>query len=249
MGIEHVNTFVGVMLASSMACVITTLGIFMIGRHARWSERHAVYFKGFAAGMLISISFLHVVPESFEMNGRGPAFLLLGFIGLYLFNYFLRLYNHRHRVESQVNYALALTPLLGIGLHSLIDGMIYSVTFNVDVFTGWAAAIGMILHEFPEGIVSWVILERAGFSRRRSFWYAFLAAALSTPLGALVSHFFVERIEDPTLGVLLALSAGALVYVGASHLLPEVESERRPYALVALLGGVLTGVAIVTLKG
>jgi zinc transporter ZupT len=46
------------------------------------------------------------------------------------------------------------------------------------------------------------------------------------------------------LGLLLALSAGALVYVGASHLLPEVEKENRRYSLVALAAGVLVAAAI-----
>jgi zinc transporter ZupT len=138
--------------------------------------------------------------------------------------------------------------MLGIGLHSLVDGIIYSVTFNVSVFTGVLAAIGMVLHEFPEGIVTFVLLERGGFSRRRSALYAFWAAAISTPLGTLVSYPFVSDIRRSTLGILLAISAGALVYVGASHLLPTVERENRRYSLLALAAGVLIAVVIVMSK-
>ncbi|MDZ7591806.1 MAG: hypothetical protein U5L05_14250 [Rubrivivax sp.] len=43
--------------------------------------------------------------------------------------------------------------------------------------------------------------------------------------------------------LLVALSAGALVYVGALHLLPRTEQERKRYSLVALAGGV--GVALI----
>lgn len=78
--------------------------------------------------------------------------------------------------------------MLSIGFHSFIDGVIYSITFNVSILTGVLAAVGMVLHEFPEGIVTFVLLERAGFSRRRSTLYAFLAAALSTPLDTLVAY-------------------------------------------------------------
>ena len=74
---------------------------------------------------------------------------------------------------------------------------------------------------------------------------AFLAAAISTPLGTLASYPFVDDITRPTLGVLLALSAGALVYVGASHLLPEVEKENRRYSIIALAAGVLVAVFII----
>jgi zinc transporter ZupT len=43
--------------------------------------------------------------------------------------------------------------MLGIGFHSFIDGFIYAITFTVSIFTGLLAATGMVLHEFPEGII------------------------------------------------------------------------------------------------
>lgn len=56
-----------------------------------------------------------------------------------------------HEYEC-ADYTLGIIPMLGVGLHSFLDGVIYSVTFNVSVFTGVLAAISMVLHEFPEGI-------------------------------------------------------------------------------------------------
>jgi zinc and cadmium transporter len=58
----------------------------------------------------------------------------------------------------------------------------------------------------------------------------------------------MSRIERSTLGALLALSAGALVYVGASHLLPAVERERKRYSVLALGAGVLVAMAIIWSK-
>jgi zinc and cadmium transporter len=96
--------------------------------------------------------------------------------------------------DERADYAVGIIPMIGIGLHSFIDGVIYSVAFNVSIFTGVLAAIGMVLHEFPEGIVTFALLERGGFSRRRSALYAFLAAAISTPLGTLVSYPFINSV-------------------------------------------------------
>jgi zinc transporter ZupT len=190
---------------------------------------------------------MHIIPESMEMSARAPAFMLVGFLGLYLLNHFLHLYLcHEYGCGES---ALDIIPMLGIGLHSLIDGAIYSVTFNVSIFTGVLAATGMVFHEFPEGIITFVLLERGGFSPRKSTVYAFLAAAFSTPLGALISYPFVSRINEPTLGALLALAAGALVYVGATHLLPEVAEQHRRYALLTLAAGVLVGVIIIVSRG
>lgn len=240
------NTFAAVLLASLLACGVTTIGIIVISKYERWAKDHSPYFVCFAAGVLISVSFMHIVPKSFEMNIRGPVFLLVGYLAIHVINRFVNLYvcNRTKRTDLIVG----LMPILAIGFHSFIDGVIYSVTFKVSILTGSLAAIGMIFHEFPEGIVTFVLLERGGYDRRKAALYAFLAAALSTPLGTLLSFPLVGVIKQSTLGILLALSAGALVYVGATHLLPEVEKENHRYTLLALAAGVLVAVVIVLSK-
>ncbi|MDZ7825190.1 MAG: ZIP family metal transporter [Gammaproteobacteria bacterium] len=134
--------------------------------------------------------------------------------------------------------------MLGIGFHSLIDGAIYSVAFSVSIFTGYLATIGMVLHEFPEGIVTYLLLLARRPDRGRARLLAFIAAAATTPLGMLASWPLVSTIDDRTLGALLALSAGALIYVGATHLLPRAEQEGARFSLVALAGGVLVAVLV-----
>lgn len=241
------DRFIIVLAASLVACGVTTLGILVISRFEAWSRERSAYFVSFAAGVLITVSFMHIIPESMEMSDNAPVFVLVGFLGLYLLNHFLHLYLC-HEYECP-DYAVGLIPMLGIGIHSLIDGAIYSVMFNVSVFTGLLAALGMIFHEFPEGIITFVLLERGGFSTRRSVLYAFLAAAFSTPLGALISYPFVSQIDQSTLGTLLGLAGGALTYVGATHLLPEVAEQGRRYTILTLATGVLVGVVIIASRG
>ncbi|MBN1135201.1 MAG: ZIP family metal transporter [Anaerolineae bacterium] len=239
--------FAAVILASFLACAVTTIGIYIISRYEQWGREHSVYFMSFAAGVLISVSFTHIIPKSFQMNDNAPIFLLVGFLGIHLSNRLVKLYVC-HEYEC-TDYAIGLIPMLGIGFHSFVDGVIYSVTFNVSILTGVLAAIGMVLHEFPEGIVTFVLLERGGFNRKQSAVFAFLAAAISTPLGALISFPFINRINQAALGTWLAISAGALVYVGASHLLPAVEQEQKRYSILALAAGVLVAIGIVLSKG
>jgi len=181
------------------------------------------------------------------MNQNAPVYLLAGFMGMYLINRFINMMVCHDR--NCDNLAIGVIPMIGIGLHSFIDGVIYSVTFNVSIFTGVLTAIGMVLHEFPEGIVTFLLLERAGFSHKKSVIFAFLAAALSTPIGTIVSFPFISSINSSSLGILLAISAGALVYVGATHLLPAVEKEAKKYTIFSLLAGIAIAVIIVLSKG
>jgi zinc and cadmium transporter len=201
----------------------------------------------FAAGVLISASFLHIIPKSFSMNPQAPVWLLVGFLGLHMFNRFITAFVCEKDPEKK-DYAIGVVPMLGIGLHSFIDGFIYSIAFTVSILTGYLATIGMVLHEFPEGIITYLLLVRGGFSEKKSMWLAFLAAASTTPLGMLVSYPIISVIDREMLGALLALSAGALVYVGATHLLPRADQEHKKYSLFALAGGVFVAVIVVASK-
>lgn len=139
-------------------------------------------------------------------------------------------------------------PLLGIGVHSFLDGVVYSITVTVSIFTGILATIGMILHEFPEGIITYLLLIRGGGSPKQSLVLALLAAGVSTPLGTLLSYPMIRSIESSLLGALLSVSAGALIYVGATHLLPDAEREPAKYSLVAIIAGILVAVGIIVSK-
>lgn len=232
--------------SSVLAALVTTTGIYVIRRFEQWGRRNTIYFVCFAAGTLISVSFLHIIPKAFSMNADAPVYLFAGYLSLHLFNRFINAFVCDK--SSDADYAIGLVPLVGIGFHSFIDGFIYSITFTVSIFTGVLAATGMVLHEFPEGIITYLLLIRGGFKAKTSLILAFIAAALTTPVGMLVSYPYISRIDRPLLGGLLAFSAGALVYVGATHLLPQAEKANQRYTLLALAAGVLAAVAIVCSK-
>jgi zinc transporter ZupT len=233
--------------ASAIAGVVTTAGILSIRGYEAWARRNTTYFACFAAGVLVAVSFLHIVPKSFAMNEQAPAYLFAGYLLMHVFNRFFTAYVCDK--PQMAEYALGLVPLLGIGFHSFLDGVVYSIGFSVSVFTGALVALGMVLHEFPEGVVTYTLLVRSGFTRQRAFALAFLAAAATTPLGTVASYPFVSQIDQSLLGLLLALSAGALIYVGATHLLPRAETEPRRFSLAALAAGVLVALGIVLSNG
>jgi len=70
------NTFAAVLFASFLACAVTTIGIYVISKYERWGREHSAYFMSFAAGVLISVSFMHIIPKSLEMSSTAPVFLV-----------------------------------------------------------------------------------------------------------------------------------------------------------------------------
>lgn len=230
-------------VASLCAAAVTGAGIGAIRRYEDWALRNASYFACFAAGVLISVSFLHIVPEALGLSRNAPFYVLAGYVFMHLFNRFVTAFVCDRPATR--DYALGLVPMLGIGIHSFIDGIIYSVTFSVSALTGILVSIGMVLHEFPEGIFTYVLLRKGGLHER--------AFACSGGRGSRLDDAprhdrllsVVSRIDQPVLAALLALSAGALIYVGASHLLPTAEREPRRYNLLALSAGILVALGII----
>gem|GEM_PF-249455 len=239
-----------VIAVSLLAALATTAGIFIISRHREWARRHRIYFISFAAGILVAISFIHLTPRSYQLNPSAPAFVLGGFLALHLFNRLTMSFvcGREESGEEEGACSVGFLAMIGIGFHSLIDGVIYSITFSVSSFTGLLVAVGMVLHELPEGIVTYSLLQHGGYSSRKSFIYAFLAAGLTTPVGAAISFPFISVLSGGVLGALLGVASGALTYVGATHLFPAVEKTGTNRTFLTTAAGVAVAVAIVMIR-
>lgn len=224
-------------LAFSLGAALVNLGgLLAIRRHEAWGRAHSILFAGFAAGILIAAALLQLVPEALAYGGRHvPFFLLGGYLAMMLLG---RLSGDPDHVLHETRRAVALLPLAGIAIHSTIDGAAYAVSFAIDTTTGILAVFGLMLHEFPEGIVAYMLLLRGGFSPRAALLLAFVGAAASTPLGMLLSWPFVAALEGPLLGNIYGLAAGVLLFVGATHLVPHVEHNAVRGSTIAFLGGI-----------
>jgi len=239
------SSSIAVAIAGLSACAVTSAGIYTISRFEEAARRYSVYFVSFAAGVLITVSFLHLIPHSIKLTGSAPAYVLAGLLGLYLIDRLLERHGHE---EAPPHSGAGTAAMIGIGLHSLLDGMIFSITFTAGMTTGILSAVGMVLHEFPEGIIMFTLLERFGYDRRHAVWIAFLVAGVTTPAGVLVSYPFVRRLDLSALAPLIAACGGALVYVGASHLLPMTLQEKKGGTLLFLCLGVVLAALVILVK-
>lgn len=238
---------------SVIAMIVATIGILLVRYTPVFRDKNIDYFTAFAAGILLTAAFVHVIPEAILEFPDTAVYIAIGYFGMYLINRLLSSYvchehNHTHEhdgcAHERVDIRLGILAVIGIGAHSFIDGIVYSITFTHSIYTGLLASVGLILHEFAEGAVTYTLLISAKFAPRKAFIIAFITAALTTPLGLLISYPFVHHLQGEPLAVLLALSGGSLIYVGASHLIPHVEKEPIRFSFIAVLAGAVMAVII-----
>jgi len=225
------STFLWIAIFAINALVVNGLGIATIYKNRRWAENSKEYFMCFAAGILISSPLIMTLPEALEKNHYAGLAALAGFLFMYFIN---KIVEHKH----EKNMAFGITAIIGILIHSLFDGVIYTVTFNSSLLLGLAAGVGLVAHEFAEGVITFAMLVKAGVNHKKAILWAFLVASLTTPIGAFVAYPFVSQFSEGQTGLSLGFVAGVLIYVSASHLLPEASENHKEHSRLALILGV-----------
>lgn len=224
-------------LASLIAAAVATLGLLTVIVRDHWARRNRIYFTAFAAGILVTTA-LTLFPEALEATANAPIFALAGYLSLYAIN-----------VMFKRQAGAIVAPMVAIGLHSFVDGFEYGILFDHDAFVGWIASIGLIAHEFAEGVILYSVLRLAKIGRSWSFFGAFVGAALTTPLGAVASELILPSMDAESVGMLLAAASGALLYLGATHLPTHIHRGRKPLAVIAYIVGVALALALSAFHG
>lgn len=191
----------------------------------------------FAAGILITSPLLFAFPEANKLTEHAGISALLGFLFMYFASIILDKISIRQ--ENKSNNAFILISLLGIGIHSLLDGIIYSVTFKASIAVGLLAGLGLVIHEFSEGVITFSLLVENKLHKKKATIIAFLVAALTTPIGALISYPLISGWSHEFTGLALGFVTGVLIYTSASHLLPEAESGGKEHSYISMVLGVL----------
>ena len=226
------DTFLWIAGFAILSALVNGMGILTIYKHREWAEKSKNYFMCFAAGMLISTPLIMSLPKAIQSDTHAGYISLLGFLFMFLSNKLVKY----HTKEKEL--AFGVTAAEGIGIHSFVDGIIYTVTFNVSILMGVLAATGLVVHEFAEGVITYLFLIKGGIDKKKAILYAFLIAGLTTPLGAFVVYPFVSKMGESALGLMLGFVSGVLLYISASHLLPEAREHEKKHSTIAFLSGI-----------
>jgi zinc and cadmium transporter len=227
------------------------------------------------SGLMLGVAFFHLLPHGIAVDPRPGAvdraagWLMLGLVTMLVL---LRLshfhqhdfsgaeeahHDHHHHGDhdSGVHRYSWLGIALGLGLHTLIDGVALGAVMlgelgdgNGASLAGFGVFLAILLHKPLDAMSITTIMEAGGWSRSARATTNLLFA-LMCPLGALLFFFGVDLVADTrdvVVAAALAFSAGAFVCIALSDLLPEVHfhSHDRGKLTAAFLLGILVAYGI-----
>jgi ZIP family zinc transporter/zinc and cadmium transporter len=224
------------------AAVANIIGALAVTSGARWSVRAFDRILAFAAGFILSVAFMDLIPEAITRGGRTAALAaLIAYLAVHLTQHTIGRHFHFGEETHEVSPLVSRSALIGLMLHTFVDGVAVASGLLVSPEVGTLVFLGVLLHKFPEGLAISSLFLASGSSKGAAVMAAG-ALGTATLVGVLVTDLFTGL---QTYG--LAISAGVTVYVGASNLVPELQSRGgwgTPLSFVAGCGAYFVGSAI-----
>ena len=246
------NYFTALLLAA-LAGLSTTIGS-VIGLFVRKPSKSFMAFTlGFAAGVMILVSFVELLAGAIEEIGFG--FAHLAFFGGMAFIFLIDLaipheYGAEHHKceRATAESSLMRTGLLvalGIGIHNFPEGMVTFVGALENIKVGVAIAVAIGIHNIPEGLAVSVPIFAATGSRKKAFLWSFLSG-VSEPIGAALAALILFKFLNPTLlGIVLAAVAGIMVFISLDELVPSAREYGNEHLAIV---GVVVGMAVMAIS-
>ncbi|MDL2218214.1 zinc transporter ZupT [Christensenellaceae bacterium OttesenSCG-928-M15] len=231
------------LLLSVGAGLSTLLGALIVIFVKGPSEKLVTGSLGFAAGVMLSVSFLDMFPEAIKALSAATndklgvvltvAALIVGVLVGALLDKLVPHEKDEHDEKSHGNmYRLGMMSMLAIAVHNFPEGIATFAAGLSDVALGATIALAIALHNIPEGISVAMPVYFATGSRKKAFFYAFISG-ISEPVGAVLAYFLLMPfLSDMLLGFLFAFVAGIMLHIAIEELIPA--SRQYGYTRLAL---------------
>ena len=234
-------------LSVFIVSLISFVGILTLLTEFKAGSRLLTFMVSFAAGALLGDVFIHLLPE---LAGKGQfttkisLMILTAIIVLFVIEKYIHWHHHGLEDGDRAKHTqpFVFTNLIGDGLHNMIDGMVITGSYLLDIRLGIATTIAVILHEIPQEFADFGVLIFGGLKPTQALFYNFLSALAALLGSILVLSFGTNQGIE---AILVALGAGSFIYLAVADLIPEIHREKQ-FALTQVLSFGL-GVAIMFL--
>ena len=225
----------------------TSLGGFIGAFIKLSSNKYLCFILEFAAGLMTAIICFDLIPES--LNIIGISLCIIGiFIGILSMIYCNKLVSKYTKSNFNSNltstkssmFQTGIIIAIGLAIHNFPEGLAIGAGFESSNALGLKLAIAIALHDIPEGISIALPLKVSGSSKLKAILITTISG-LTTGLGAFFG-VIIGNISQDLIGLSLSFAAGCMLYIVACELIPE--SKKRYSGRFASLGnmlGLITG--------
>lgn len=206
------------------------------------------YLLAFSGSFLLSITFLHLLPEAFgEHNMITGMLLLAGFFLQLLIQRFTHGVEHGHNnIAPHHHHQISLMPILiGLSFHAFMEGIPLGIPYGKDA-TGTSLYLAVAAHKIPEALLATSLVVH--LKARKKGLIFLLLFALITPLSSLLTSIMSGNYNMAgVVNLMLPIVAGAFIHI-ATTIFYESGTKQHVLTLKKTLSILLgLGIGLLTL--
>ncbi|MEM4727376.1 MAG: ZIP family metal transporter [Candidatus Bathyarchaeia archaeon] len=223
-----------IILSTILVSIPSLVGVSALSIREETLHRFLIFLIAFSAGAIMGAVYFDLLPEAMEQLESQVAldYIALGFILFFILERLIYWYHGHGHSEEIESTAFEVTNikgfvylnLFGDAIHNFLDGLIIAASYMISFELGISTTIAVFFHEFPQEMGDYGLLVYGGLSSFKALILNFLIALISI-LGGAVGILLTGNFQGIG-GVLIALSAGGFIYLGASELIPEIKRQK-----------------------
>lgn len=213
------------MTISILILFIISLSGIIITHHPGISKKILENIISLGAGVMISISIVHILPESIKINENISLAFIAGFILIYFIENFLMVHSC---VEHECHYHhISIVSWIALFVHTFFD-WIWIWAWYLSNSNLWYIILAWVaIHQIPVSFSISSLLKHSNFTKKIQTFMMIIFAA-SAPLWFIMSFLFLSWVwSEFYTSLFLAFSGGSLLYIWASDLLPTIHKNSK----------------------
>lgn len=243
------NSVIISFLITILAGLSTMIGVLPIFFSNYKEEKVVPASLLFASGVMLTISFLSLIPESFFLFLKSQnvysSILLVGVCGAIGWIFCSKISQKmEEKISSNYLYRLGVVTIIALIFHNIPEGLTTFLSSRYELSLGLTLSLGIALHNIPEGVGVAIPIYYATGSRKKAILFTFISG-FSETIGAIFAYWFLAPfITNFVLASILSIAAGIMIYISIYELLPS--SFKYPLTIKLLLFFIL-GIGIMLL--
>jgi zinc and cadmium transporter len=199
------TSFILMALSASALPLLAVLALFL--RQNIFTGKWKVLFLTIGISLLFFTIF-----DTFREHGEdlGLGDIVVGAVTALITVFILSRFNNHHTHNTAVGGAQGI--VISEAFHSLIDGAVIGATYIVSPILGYAATVGIIIHELPKIIGMITILRSLGLSVRKTIIYG-MVAQIGSPVSAILIYMLGKEINHDQFHLLEIASVSSLASI------------------------------------
>ena len=193
----------------------------------------------FSAGLMLSVVCFDLLPHAFEFGGVKITILgvIIGVFSIIFLENLIKVEDLSKKVKGVDGRLLKVGILtaIGIGLHNFPEGIAVGSGFDVSQNLGFSITLVIAIHDIPEGLAMALPLRASGVGRIRTIFYTIIAG-IPMGFGAFLGAV-LGGISDLFIAMCFGFAGGAMLYIICEDLIPE--SKRMYRGKLSTIGNIL----------